>query len=112
MVVCERGAMLPRPPPSTMRSQVSSVGLTIVRLPCPPPGMGLVHMKNDSRFPVYVFVGGEDKGLVAPGAWTDLVLPPGTHKLEVRIEGIEARTEHTVTLLANQAAEWVWGTDK
>jgi len=80
-----------------------------VTMPKPPDGMGLVHMKNESRNAVSVFVGGVDKGLVAPGAWADFVLPPGTHKIEVKIEGIEARTEHTVTLRANQAAEWRWG---
>lgn len=80
-------------------------------LPTPPQGMGLVHMKNDSRFPVYVYANGVEKGLVASGAWADIVLPPGTHKLEVKIEGIQARTEHTVSLKANQAAEWIWGTE-
>ncbi|MCC6625048.1 MAG: hypothetical protein IT385_27620 [Deltaproteobacteria bacterium] len=78
-------------------------------LPTPPAGMGLVHMKNASRNAVTVFADGVDKGIVAPGGTVDIVLPPGTHKLEVRIEGLAARTEHTVTLIANQAAEWVWG---
>lgn len=80
-------------------------------IPTPPTGMGLVHMKNDSRFPVYVYADGADKGLVAPAAWVDIILSPGDHKLEVKIEGIEARTEHTVTLRPNQVAEWIWGTE-
>jgi len=80
-------------------------------LPTPPPGMGLVHMKNASKNAVSVLANGIDQGLVAPGGTVDIVLPPGTHKLEVRIEGLDARTEHTVTLIANQVAEWVWGAD-
>lgn len=80
-------------------------------LPTPPLGMGLVRMRNASRLPVFVYADGVDKGLVAPGATVDFVLAPGTHALEVRMEGLEARTEHTVSLLPNQAAEWVWGDD-
>lgn len=77
--------------------------------PKPPEGKGLVRMRNASRLAVTVVADGKDYGLVPAGAVFDLVLEPGAHKLEVRIEGIEARTEHTVTLLPNQVAEWVWG---
>ncbi len=49
------------------------------------------------------------QGVVQPGATHLLVLAPGSHRLEVHINGIEARTEHVVTLTANQVAEWVWG---
>ena len=79
--------------------------------PRPPDGQGLVRMRNASRLAVTVLADGKDHGIVPAGAVFDLVLAPGTHKLEVRIEGIEARTEHTVTLLPNQVAEWVWGDD-
>lgn len=78
-------------------------------LPRPPDGQGLVRMRNASRFAATLFVDGADKGLVESGGLIDVVLAPGEHALEVRLEGLEARTEHRVTLLPNQAAEWVWG---
>ena len=77
-----------------------------------PEGKGLVRMRNASRLAVTVAADGKDHGVVPAGAVFDLVLEPGTHKLEVRIEGIEARTEHTVTLLPNQVAEWIWGEER
>jgi len=76
-----------------------------------PEGQGLVRMRNASRLTVTVLADGKDYGVVPAGAVLDLVLAPGTHKLEVRIAGIEARTEHTVTLSPNQVAEWVWGAE-
>jgi hypothetical protein len=78
-------------------------------LPRPPDGSALVRMRNQSRLAVTLFVNGVDRGLVASGGVTDVILPPGTHQLEVRIEGLDARTEHSVTLRPNQVAEWAWG---
>ncbi len=78
-------------------------------LPRPPEGSALVRMRNQSRLAVTLFVNGQDRGLVAAGGVTDVILPPGTHQLEVRIEGLDARTEHSVTLRPNQVAEWAWG---
>lgn len=78
-------------------------------LPRPPDGMGLVRMRNESRFAATLFVDGVDRGLVETGGMVDVVLSPGEHHLEVRLEGLEARTEHRVTLRPNQAAEWIWG---
>jgi hypothetical protein len=80
-------------------------------MPKAPEGQGLVRMRNASRLAVTVLADGVEHGSVAAGGTLDLVLAPGSHKLEVRIEGIEARTEHTVTLIPNQVAEWVWGED-
>lgn len=77
--------------------------------PRPPAGQGLVRMKNASRLQVTLYADGRAYGTVAPGAVYDLVLPPGNHTLEVRVDGIDARTQHTVTLIPNQVAEWVWG---
>lgn len=78
-------------------------------IPRPPDGKGLVRMRNASRLAVTVVAGGQEQGAVAPGGILDIVLPPGEHRLEVRIEGIEARTEHSVSLRPNQSAEWIWG---
>jgi len=78
-------------------------------IPKPPDGKGLVRMRNASRLAVSVVAGGQEQGLVAPGGVLDIVLPPGEHRLEVRIGGIEAHTEHTVSLRPNQSAEWIWG---
>lgn len=78
-------------------------------MPRPPDGMGLVRMRNESRFAATLFVDGVDRGLVEAGGLVDVVLDPGEHQLEVRLEGLEARTEHRVTLRPNQSAEWVWG---
>lgn len=77
--------------------------------PRPPEGKGLVRMKNGSNLTVTLVADGKDHGFVPPGAVFDLVLEPGTHTLVVRIEGLDATTEHTVTLMPNQTAEWVWG---
>jgi len=101
----------PGGPSAWVVPQLTEQENSYANLPVPPTGMGLVHMKNESRFPVYVFADGVEKGLVASGAWADIVLPPGDHHLEVRIEGIQAKTEHTVTLKANQSAEWIWGSE-
>jgi len=50
-------------------------------------------------------------GPVPAGGTLDLVLAPGAHKLEAHIQGVEAFTEHSVTLIPNQVAEWLWGED-
>jgi len=98
--------------------QNSSISLTVPplaaaiapsELPRPPEGSALVRMHNQSRLAVTLFVNGQDRGLVAAGGVTDVILAPGTHQLEVRIEGLDARTEHSVTLRPNQVAEWSWG---
>ena len=86
-----------------------AAGAASTGVPKPPDGQGLVRMRNASRLAVMVVADGREQGLVAPGGVLDVVLPPGEHRLEVRIEGIEARTEHTVTLRPNQSAEWTWG---
>jgi len=78
-------------------------------LPRPPEGSALLRMRNQGRTAVTLFVDGQDRGLVAAGGVTDVILPPGTHQLEVRIEGLDAHTEHSVTLRPNQVAEWAWG---
>lgn len=83
--------------------------VVVHELPKPPDGMGLVRMRNESRFAATLFVDGVDKGLVETGGMVDVILSPGEHHLEVRLEGLEARTEHRVTLRPNQAAEWIWG---
>lgn len=77
-------------------------------LPTPPAGQGLLRMRNAGRLAVTLWVDGRDQGLVASGAIVDVVLAPGTHALEVRMEGLEAKTEHSVSLVANQVAEWTW----
>jgi len=77
-------------------------------LPTPPAGQGLLRMRNAGRLAVTLWVDGRDQGLVAPGGLVDVVLAPGTHAIEVRMEGLEAKTSHTVSLVANQVAEWSW----
>ncbi len=74
-----------------------------------PPGMGLVRFKNGGNLAVTLVANDVAQGVVQPGATHLLVLAPGSHRLEVHINGIEARTEHVVTLTANQVAEWEWG---
>lgn len=99
------------PPDQTVTVVVGPLAAPPVapELPRPPNGQGLVRMRNTSRLAVTLFVNGDERGLVAPGGQVDLILAPGSHELEVRIEGLEARTLHRVTLRPNQAAEWVWG---
>lgn len=77
--------------------------------PRAPEGKGLVRMKNGSNLTVSLVADGKDYGFVPAGAVFDLVLEPGAHTLVVRMEGLDATTSHTVTLLPNQVAEWVWG---
>ncbi len=75
-------------------------------VPRPPPGQGLIWMRNTSSFDVRVFIGGEEVSFVFAGATAEIVVPPGTHTLVVHIEGADAISEHEVELLPNQTAEW------
>lgn len=75
-------------------------------VPRPPPGQGLIWMRNTSTFDVRVFIGGEEVSFVFAGATAEIVVPPGTHTLVVHIEGADAISEHEVHLLPNQTAEW------
>ena len=83
---------------------VGAVGTREV--PHPPPGQGLIWMHNTSTFDVHVFIAGEEVSLVAAGATAEIVVAPGIHQLVVRMEGVDAASEHEVTLLPNQTAEW------
>jgi|GEM_PF-3191791 len=87
--------------PAVPESVASRTGV-----PRPPAGQGLIWMKNRSSFDVSVFIGGEEVSLVAAGASAEIIVPPGTHTLVVHIEGADAVSQHEVTLLPNQTAEW------
>lgn len=101
------------PPEAEARVTVPDIEVAAVDpgAAAPPAGKAMVRMKNASRLAVSLWADGVDHGIVPAGASFDLVLPPGAHTLEVRIAGIEAHTEHRVTLAPNQVAEWVWGAE-
>lgn len=87
----------------------ASLGGRALDAPEPPEGMALVWMTNRCGQTVRVFVGGEPRARVEPGASAQIVVTPGSHNLTVQIEGVDTKSEHNVTLQPNQVAEWRYG---
>ncbi|MFT7578642.1 MAG: hypothetical protein ACI9MR_000300 [Myxococcota bacterium] len=77
--------------------------------PKPPKGQGLIWMKNKSSTAVTVSIEGVERATVAAGGVAEIIVAPGDHKLVVRLEGVDALSEHAVSLRPNQTAEWVYG---
>lgn len=81
-------------------------------VPRPKPGQALLWIRNFTDKAVEVDVDNAPRGVVRGSTDAEIHVAPGYHTVEIRRQGVGARTTHTVTVKADQVARLPIGQER